>query len=190
MSATAQKAKRRLIPSGGNDNIQTPKWLAEAVVNHFNPSGAALEPCRGDGAFYEALKSGRCSCVDWCEIQDGRDFMDVSVSCKYDYVVTNPPWSRFRDFLKKSMEVSDNVIFVASINAWFYRARMRDLREGGFGIVEICHLDTPEEFPSSGLALAATWVRCGWKGGVTITRLESTNTRIQGRADKTERTET
>lgn len=31
--------KRALAPSGGNDVVYTPSWLAQVIVDHYQPTG-------------------------------------------------------------------------------------------------------------------------------------------------------
>ena len=35
------------------DIVMTPEWLAIEIIDHFSPSGIILDPCRGEGAFYD-----------------------------------------------------------------------------------------------------------------------------------------
>ena len=126
----------------------------------FRPSGRILEPCRGQGAFTDIMLG-----CDWCEIDEGRDFL--STEGQWDWIVTNPPWSQFRDFLRHGMEVADNIVFLCLINAWFMRARQRDIESAGFGLVEILHLPVPPPpWPQTGFSLGAGWLRRGWNGGL------------------------
>ena len=58
-----------------NDEIQTPPLLCEAIVKHFQPSGIIMEPCRGEGNFYNALKKYTInSTLMYAEINEGIDF--------------------------------------------------------------------------------------------------------------------
>ena len=147
-----------LIPKNGNDNIMTPPSIAMKIVQHFRPHGKTLEPCKGDGAFISAMPD-----CDWYE---NTDFM--SVKGHWDWIVTNPPWGKFRSFLIKSMEIADNIVFLSLINTWFMRARMRDMKQYGFGLIEILIIDPlpPKPWPQTGLALGAGWARRGWMGGI------------------------
>lgn len=161
-----------LIPKGGNDKVYTPDWLAEAIVKHYDPSGLALEPCAGDGAFALAMDKHMGHLCDYCEIDDGIDFFKANYLPVFNWVITNPPWSKFRAFLKESMRVADNVVFLSHVNAFWLKARMRDIKEAGFGIKEIYMVPTPKEnWPQSGFQLGATHVQRGWKGPVTISEL-------------------
>lgn len=149
--------KRSLIPKGGNDKIMTPPELARKIVQYFKPQGFILEPCKGGGAFYDAiLEQDHCK-ADWMEIDDGRDFLlDAPPRFCYDFVITNPPFSKLRAFLKKSMDLADNIVFLCPVNHLLgLKARKRDIKEAGFYVREICQVEKPKEWPSSGFEYAA-----------------------------------
>ncbi len=150
-----------LIPNGGNDKVYTPKILAKAIVDHFKPSGRALEPCKGQGSFYDELSlRNDIFKLEYAEIDEGLDFFNITDK-HYDWIVTNPPWSQFRTFLNHSMKLADNVVFISLINAFFMRARMRDMEENGFYISEILHIPNqpPKPWPQAGISLGATLIK-------------------------------
>lgn len=161
------KSPQRLIPKGGNDCVMTPPQLAQDVVNYFQTNyqifcdDSMIEPCRGTGSFFNAMKEIVApQNVDWCELSEGIDFLAKDFGDKrYDWIITNPPFSKFRAFLKKSMEVADNVVFLCTINHIFgLRARLRDIKEAGFYIREALLCETPESWPSSGFAVGAVYL--------------------------------
>lgn len=141
----------------------TPVYMAKKIVTHFKPKGKILEPCCGDGSFLKVMKS------DWCEIDKGRDFMEARGH--WDWIITNPPYSKYRDFLNKSMEVADNIVFLQLINATFYKARLRDLKNKNFGIKEIWCIDTPKEFPQFGFQMGCVYYKRNYKGKINFNLL-------------------
>lgn len=147
-----------------NDVVMTPLPLAKAIVDHFQPSGKILEPCRGQGHFTRYMPD-----CDWCEITEGRDFMDWSEPV--DWIVTNPPWSKIRSFLQHSMEVASEIVFLMTVNHVWTKARIRDIYSRGFAIKEILLVDMPKEFPQSGFQLGAIHISSGWDGPCKISRL-------------------
>lgn len=144
-----------------DDVVQTPPDLARRIVDHFKPSGHILEPCRGKGNFLQWMPE-----ASWCEISEGKDFMDWTEPV--DWIVTNPPWSQIRGFLKHAMTVADDIVFLMTVNHVWTKARVRDIREAGFGIKEICLCEMPVEFPQSGFQLGAIHVSRGWKGDIRL----------------------
>lgn len=150
-----------------NDVVQTPVDLARRLVGHFQPQGSVLEPCRGEGNFYRFLPKGSY----WCEISEGKDFLEWDQHV--DWIITNPPWSRIRDFMQHSMKVADNIVFLMTVNHVWTKARIRDIQENGFGIKEITLVEMPREFPQSGFQLGAVHISRNWAGPITFTDLSA-----------------
>lgn len=167
----------RLIPTNTNRNdlFQTPLNYAEKIVKHFNPKGKILEPCKGDGNFLKALKlyGDNIDSIEWCEILEQKDFMNYSG--KVDWIITNPPYSKMRKFMQKSMEVSNNIVFLTTINHLWLKARLRDIFENGFGIKEIVIFDTPKSFPQSGFQIGCFYLCKGYDGDIKFDILEIKN---------------
>jgi len=145
-----------------NDVVMTPEYLAKALIEHFKPKGKILEPCKGSGNFLKYLPSNSL----WCEISEGKDFMEFDE--KVDWIITNPPWSKIRPFIQKSLEVSDNIVFLTTIVHLWMKARLRDIHQAGFGIKEIVILDTPKDFPQSGFQLGAFYLQRGYSGSISF----------------------
>ena len=155
----------QLIPTNTKreDCIQTPIELAMKLVNHFKPKGRILEPCKGTGNFLKVLPSG----TEWCEILEGRDFFEYSG--KVDWIVTNPPYSKIRKFMQKAMDISNNIVFLTTINHLWLKARIRDIKRKNFGIKEIVIFDTPKSFPQSGFQIGAFHLQKDYKGDIIFT---------------------
>ena len=165
--AAAIPKGRPLIPKGGDDRVYTPDALAAAIVAHFEPSGRTLDPCRGKRAFSRCMPD-----CDFCELDEGLDFLKIKVSKRYDWIVTNPPWGKFRPFLIHAMRSAENVVYLVTVNHFFTKARVRDMDEACFGLVEILYVDTPPKpWPQSGFQVAAVHIRRGYAGPVKIGRL-------------------
>lgn len=152
----------RLIPTNTKreDCVQTPIELAKQLVEHFKPIGRILEPCKGNGNFLSVLPKE----TEWCEILEGKDFFDFDK--KVDWIITNPPYSKMRKFIRKSMEVSDNIVFLTTINHLWLKARLRDIFGKGFGIKEILIFDTPKTFPQSGFQIGCFYLKKNYKGDI------------------------
>ena len=145
-----------------NDVVYTPRPLAKRILDHFNPPGLVLDPSMGDGAFYDQIPGDK----DWCELDKGRDFFDYANTV--DSVITNPPWSKFRQFLVHSMEIANDVYFLITINHVWTKARIRDIRGHGFGIKEILLVESPKNFPQTGFQLGVVHFQRGWNGDIKL----------------------
>jgi hypothetical protein len=174
------KRRRRALSPASNppahDMVQTPPKLARAIVAHFAPTGACLDPCRGSGAFWRALRTAPgVTSVQWCEITQGRDFFDFDE--QFDWIITNPPWSRMRALLKHGMKIADHLVYLSVLAHFQTSARLQDIRESGFGIREALLLPhPPKSWPRSGFQLACVHIAKGWKGGMVFSELETTPT--------------
>lgn len=144
------------------DRHMTPPCIAKVITDLLPLSGRVLEPGRGTGAFYNAFPD---SCEKlWCEIDEGRDFFQFND--EVDWVVTNPPFSIFFDFLKHSVSIAENIVFYCTINhAIALRARNRFMREHGFGVVSVVTTNTPPwPWPQSGFQVGMVHWQRAYKG--------------------------
>jgi hypothetical protein len=97
------------------DVVYTPDHIAKHIIDLLQPSGVCVDPCKGDGAFYKHLPEGSL----YCELREGSDFLLFKQRC--DWIIGNPPYSVFKDFLDHSFELSDNVSFLVPTNKIFQR---------------------------------------------------------------------
>jgi len=118
------------------DVVYTPRWLAEMIVRHFNPAGRALDPCRGDGAFFEFLPAG----ADYCEIEDGKDFFNWIDPV--DWIIGNPPYSCLLGWIRHSFKVGNNIVYLMPLHRVFASFEfLQDLQSFG-GVKEILIIGT------------------------------------------------
>jgi hypothetical protein len=110
MNTQPQLIPMSLIPS---DVVYTPGNVARHIISIVKPSGKLLDPCRGDGAFFNNFPAGG----DWCEISEGKDFF--SYREKVDWIIGNPPYSIFKDWLIHSFSLADNVVYLVPTNKIF-----------------------------------------------------------------------
>ena len=151
------------ILSEESDIVLTPRDVAEDVVKRFEPYGRILDPCKGDGAFTEFMPTAQ-----WCEIREGRDFFEWREPV--DWIVSNPPYSIFSKFLRHSMTVARNIVYVIPVNkVWNSERTMREIWEWG-GVPEI-HVIGPGaslKFPI-GFCIGAVHFQRGYRGATQVT---------------------
>lgn len=147
-----------------DDVVMTPEELAIKLINHFKPQGKGLEPCRGTGNIWRNLDN-----ADWCEIAEDKDFFDYKE--QVDYIFTNPPWSQIRKFLQHSYELANDVYMLFTINHLWTKARLKDMRDAGFGIKEICIFDTPSNFPQLGFQVGMVHIQKNYDGNIIYNQL-------------------
>lgn len=142
-----------------SDCHATPPKLAEDIVNFFKPAGRCLDPCRGNGVFYDLLPPG----ADWCEITQNRDF--YAWSEPVDWIVGNPPYSHYSAWLRHSFTVATNIVYLMPPYKIFASNKFQDELFDWGGIVHIRRYGTGSRwgFPF-GHAVAAVHYRAGHAG--------------------------
>jgi hypothetical protein len=101
------------------DVYQTP---AKCVLDllpfiEFREGDTFMEPCKGDGNIYNLIP---CDSDKkwWCEIRDGVDYLTApKPNFLFDFIVTNPPFNKFIEFLLKSMSEAQTVIYLLPLNS-------------------------------------------------------------------------
>jgi hypothetical protein len=143
------------------DVVYTPDDVARDVVEFFKPSGKILEPCSGDGAFLKYLPG-----ADWCEIEKGRDFFACHEH--YDWIVGNPPYSIWSDWMRHSFEIADNIVYVIPINKAFNSDKMmREIADyGGICSIYVIGNGGMLGFVEVGFAIGAIHFQRGYRGGM------------------------
>jgi hypothetical protein len=148
------------------DKVMTREDVAIKIIEHFNPTGITLEPCRGSGSFYNNIKGKK----DWCEIDEGKDFFNYDK--KVDWIITNPPYSIYDKFLLKAFEVADNIVFLVPLAKAFKSQKIDKEIEKYGGLKEIVMLGSGGKigFPF-GFPCGCLYYKRGYKGDVKITRM-------------------
>lgn len=110
MSATNRGAQR--IPK---DSYQTPDYCVEALLPFIRwpEVHSFLEPCRGSGSIYGQVSAARKA---WCELSEGRDYLTAQYPERFDLIITNPPFSLAMEFLTKSLDEANTVIYLLRVN--------------------------------------------------------------------------
>ncbi len=154
-------------PQPPNDLVMTPPKIAKAAIGLYDiPSGSTiLEPCRGEGSFYDNFPKD-CR-KEWCEIEQGRNFFDYEGNV--DWIITNPPYSILDAFLTKAFEVASNIVFLLPLSKMFSSfGRINTILNYG-NIVSI-HLIPASKcgFPF-GFPACAFYMKRGYEGQTLIT---------------------
>jgi hypothetical protein len=147
-----------------SDIVYTPDDVARDIVDHFSPSGKCLDPCRGDNAFYKYLPEGSL----WCEIKDGKDFFDFNNTV--DWIVSNPPYSIFADFLQHSLDIAKDIVYLIPTNKIFQSFRYWDMLRKWGGVREIFFIGGGRSIGLPfGFAVGAVHFQRNYTGGIGIT---------------------
>ena len=117
MSSTNRGAKRR-----PNDSYNTPPYAVASLLSQLDLTrvGTFLEPCRGSGNIYRAVKAPK---KYWCEIADGRDYLAYRPRKRFDLAITNPPYSLAQEFVAKMLQEASTVCVLQRLNFLGSQAR-------------------------------------------------------------------
>lgn len=163
-----------------DDIVLTPDPVAQAIVERFKPSGRILDPCKGDGAFLQFMPG-----ADWCEVREGRNFYDWTTPV--DWIVSNPPYSIFADFLRHSFTVAENIVYLIPVNKAFNSEKM--MREiWKWGGIRTCFTVSGGGalgFPI-GFCIGALHFERGYRGGMNV---EFYTPNVRGRSAQNPRSE-
>lgn len=146
-----------------NDCIMTPRHIAKRIIDQLpiNKNDRVLDPFRGDGAFYDQFPF---TSRDWCEIKDDKDFFDYDY--EVDWIISNPPYSKFNEVMKHSYEIADNIVYLVPLNkivsSW---GRCLDLDNYG-GIKKIWIFPAGKANFPFGFPACAVWIQRGYKGTI------------------------
>lgn len=147
--------QRTLWPEAATpaDVVYTDRAIAIDIIHWLQPTGYLLDPCKGGGVFYDNFP-GNCR-RDYCEIQEGRDFFDWAAPV--DWIIGNPPYSMFQDFLGHAFALAHDVCYIVPVNKVFQRWPIMDLI-GKWGSIKAMRSYGPARdcgFGSTGFSVAA-----------------------------------
>lgn len=86
-----------------NDEFYTPRYAIEPLLRYLKPKSKILCPFDTEESLYVKVLKGNGHYVQHGHIQDGKDFFEREQDSFefYDYVISNPPYSRKTEVLEK-----------------------------------------------------------------------------------------
>ncbi|HQO00662.1 MAG TPA: hypothetical protein PLI62_00225 [Spirochaetota bacterium] len=145
-----------------SDIVYTPDNIARSIIKHLKPEGKMLDPCKGDGAFYKYMAD-----ADYCEIREDKDFFEYNK--KVDWIIGNPPYSIFKEFLEHAFCLADNVSFLVPTNKIFQRQVIMEMinKYGGIKSIIVYGSGSLIGFPF-GFSVGNFYFKKGYKGDTKI----------------------
>lgn len=151
-----------------NDDIMTPEHIAKMLIGKIKPfikeKDSLYDPFKGKGSFFNNFPKQNLSW--WSEIKEGKDFFDCDG--KVDWIISNPPYSKFTEVMKKSYEVADNICYLIPLNkivsSW---GRVLDMETYG-GVVKIWILQASKCGFPFGFPACFCWIKRGYKGSIDV----------------------
>ncbi len=145
------------------DIVYTPDRVSKHIIDFLKPTGKCLDPCKGDGAFLKYMPKDS----EYCEIKEGKDFLTYRGGVSW--VIGNPPYSIFEEFLQKGFEIADNVSYLVPTNKIFQRQKIMNMinKYGGIKSIIIYGSGSLIDFPF-GFSVGNFHFQKGYKGEAKI----------------------
>ena len=113
------------------DFYETPKslvWVASEIIHsEFSAESPILEPCCGNGAISNELKKMEYKVVEndlHSHIGTNYDYLDSSFP--EEYVITNPPFSLWDEFVLKAKTHCQKIMFIGRLNYFGTNSRLKN----------------------------------------------------------------
>lgn len=125
MSSTKKNSKKRIE----YDYYPTPSWCVDRLLDVLPiKDGSWLEPAAGSGSIIRAVNAHKMLMPTWTAIELQESFksdleavvnpshvhigsyMDVALNKEYDMIITNPPFSKALEFIKRSIELKPEYV--------------------------------------------------------------------------------
>lgn len=113
------------------DRIYTPPKVARKLISKipYKPGDSWLDPCYGKGAFFNNFPADD---REYCEIDFGIDFLKMDRRYdRYDWVVTNIPFSKPKEFIFKMAELCDKGFGILCLANSMTATRLKQLEQMG-----------------------------------------------------------
>lgn len=147
-----------------HDVVYTPENIAQKIISLFDikPTDKVLDAFAGKNmVFFDNYPE--CQ-KDWCEIELGKDFFDYNEHV--DWIITNPPYSKYTEVMKHSYEIADNIVYLIPLNkissSW---GRCVDLDNFG-GIVKLWIMPANKCGFPFGFPACACHIKRNYKGDI------------------------
>jgi len=171
------------------DKYYTPLWCVQQCIDYVlplmsdEPFKTILEPGAGLGAFLKPLRAAypnaliHANDIDqtvgpWSDVSESffLDYLNVGMppldgGKRYDLVVGNPPFTFAMEFISKSLELSEAVVFILRQGFMSSAERSRFFREHKPSVVRI--ISARPSFTPDGETDSADYCWIGWKRGFT-----------------------
>ena len=121
------------------DRIYTPDTVVKELINKipWRIDDVWCDPCYGKGVFYNNFPATD-DFKKWYEIDMGKDFLECSE--KFDWCVTNIPFSKPKEFIFKMADCSIKGFGILCLANSMTATRLEKLKDMGFYLNDITTL--------------------------------------------------
>ena len=150
-----------------NDKVYTPENVVKEIMKLYDLNNAKTiyDPFAGTNkVFFNNFPKHTKNY--WTEIDLGKDFFNFHE--QVDWIITNPPYSKYPEVMEHSFKIADNIVYVLPISKVVSSlGRLRDIEKYG-GIVSIHYFSASKAGFPFGFPCAAIYFKKGYKGKTII----------------------
>jgi hypothetical protein len=156
-----------------HDAYQTPIECVEKLLPFISFHGKTFfyEPCKGEGNIFNLI----LPLVDkafYSEIQQDADYLKAELPSRTDLIITNPPFNQALEFLQKSLNEADTVIYLLRLN--FFASQKRKVFWQNNKPTHVFVLSDRPSFTGNGTD-RTDYMWCAWDRGNRIKTKEPFN---------------
>lgn len=121
------------------DCFQTPPMALKPLYEFVHQTwrrAVVWEPCCGEGSIVNTLNNSihGIDCIG-TDLLDGKDFLTYDADFDYDYIITNPPYSKTDEFLDRAYSLRKPFAFLLPLTALGGVRRQDMYRKHGMEII-------------------------------------------------------
>lgn len=116
--------------------VFTPQHIVAQMLSLRKNEGSILEPSAGNGSFFKNIPNCVGIEIDEKHYQEGMllmDFFDYPLDNKFDTIIGNPPYVKYKNILESTKKKLDTTLFDERSNLYlfFIEKSIRHLKSGG-----------------------------------------------------------
>lgn len=147
------------------DTVFTKDTTAQWIVDYFRPQGSILDPSAGNNAFFDKFQNTE---KYRCEIKEGSNFLHWGK--KVDWIITNPPYSIYDQFLEHAFQTADNVVFFVPIAKAFKSNKVQKMVKQYGGLKELIYMGNGSQHGFAfGFPVGCLYYKRGYSGDCKMT---------------------
>ena len=121
--------KPKLLMNGHTDEISSPEYAINPLLPYLDKNGIIWDCAFGSGELAKHFTKKGFVVTG----KDSQDFLDTDLDC--DYIITNPPYSKKYEFLRRAYELGTPFAFLMPLTALEGKKRGELFRKYGIQVI-------------------------------------------------------
>jgi hypothetical protein len=148
------------LRKNGSDDFQTPPSAVKPLLKYIPKDMKILEPSQGKGYIVNYMKSLGYN-ITGKDIKNGYDFLNPNSTkdIEFDMVLTNPPYSKRYEFLKRAYEIGKPFSYLMPLTTLETEKRLSLFKKYG---IELLILNKRVNFETPNNKESHAWFPVAW----------------------------